>query len=89
MRLVHISHLASIALCGLLEHQCKIKIIQSMLERVQICRRCWKTNECAGAEGQQTTAEDKQGTHHEQLSLNIKTVVDHSGNDKVLRFKGM
>ncbi len=40
------------------------------MERVQICRRCWKTEECAG-----------------QLSLNIKTVVDHPGNDTVLRFR--
>ncbi len=53
------------------------KIIQSMLERVQICRRCWKTKECAGAGG---TAQDQQGTH-EQLSQNRKTVVDHPGND--------
>jgi len=72
MRPVHISYLASIALCGLLEHQCMLspfvivtheslncpqcekmhfKIIQSMLERIQIC---WKTKECAGAEEQQT-----------------------------------
>ncbi len=26
-----------------------LKIIQSLLERVQICRKCWKTKECAGA----------------------------------------
>ncbi len=32
------------------------------------------------------TAQDKQGTH-EQLSQNMKTVVDHPGNDR--RFKGM
>ncbi len=25
------------------------KIIQSLLERVQVCRRCWKTKERAGA----------------------------------------
>ncbi len=28
-----------------------LKIIQSLLERVQICRKCWKTKECAGAGG--------------------------------------
>ncbi len=47
-----------------------LKIIQLLLERIQICR-CWKTKECA---------QDQQGTH-EQLSQNIKTVVDHPGND--------
>ncbi len=26
-----------------------LKIIQSLLERVQICRRCWKTKECVGS----------------------------------------
>ncbi len=31
-----------------------LKIIQSLLERVQICRRCWETKESAGAEEQQT-----------------------------------
>ncbi len=25
-----------------------LKIIQSLLERVQICKRCWKTEEYAG-----------------------------------------
>ncbi len=34
------------------------------------------------------TVQDKQGTH-EQLSLNKKTSVDHSGNNIVLRIKGM
>jgi len=28
-----------------------LKIIQSLLERVQICKRCWKTEEFAGAGG--------------------------------------
>ncbi len=28
-----------------------LKIIQSLLERVQICRKYWKTKECAGAGG--------------------------------------
>ncbi len=28
-----------------------IKIIQLLLERDQIFRKCWKTKECAGAEG--------------------------------------
>ncbi len=27
-----------------------LKVIQSRLERVQICRRCCKTEECAGHE---------------------------------------
>ncbi len=25
-----------------------LKLIQSLLERVQICKRCWKTEESAG-----------------------------------------
>ncbi len=54
-----------------------LKIIQSLFERVQICRRCWKTKECAGAGG---TAQNQQWTH-EQLSQNIKTVMDHPGNN--------
>ncbi len=53
-----------------------LKIIQSLLERVHICRRCWKT----GAGGFFLTAQDQQGTR-EQLSQNIKTVVDHPEND--------
>ncbi len=57
-----------------------LKIIQSLLERVQICRRCWKIKECAGAGGFFWSAQDQQETH-EQLSQNIKTVVDHPGND--------
>ncbi len=28
-----------------------LKIIQSLLERVQICTRCWKTEESAGPGG--------------------------------------
>ncbi len=28
-----------------------LKIIQSQLEMVQICKRCWKTEESAGHEG--------------------------------------
>jgi len=27
-----------------------LKVIQSLLERVQICKRCWKTEEFAGPE---------------------------------------
>ncbi len=79
-------------------HQCEkmdLKIIQSLLERVHICRRCWKTKNVQELEDfseeqqtEATTAQDKQGTH-EQLSQNIKTVVDHPGNNTVLRFKGM
>ncbi len=44
-----------------------LKIIQSFLEIVQICRRCWKTS------SGQRTAQDKQGTR-EQLSQNLKTL---------------
>ncbi len=61
-----------------------LKIIQSLLERVHICRGCWKTKNVQELED---SAQDKQGTH-EQLSQNIKTVVDHPGNNTV-RFKGM
>ncbi len=56
-----------------------LKIIQSLLERVQICRRCWKTKECAGAGGF-FSAQDQRRTH-EQISQHRKTAVDHPGND--------
>ncbi len=62
-----------------------LKIIQSLLERVQICRRCWKTEESAGHGGifwrtvLSLTVQNKQGTH-EQPSLNKRTLVDHPGN---------
>ncbi len=62
-----------------------LKITQSLLERVQIYKRCWKTAECAGAGGffwrtvLSLTAQNKQGTR-EQPSQNIKTVVVHPGN---------
>ncbi len=78
------------ALCGLLEHQymfspsvivmhessivLDFKIItntQKMLENQRKCRR-----QRAGS----LTVQHKRRTH-EQLSLNIKTVVDHPGND--------
>jgi len=62
-----------------------LKIIQSLLERVQICKKSLKTEESAGP-GRlfwrflgSFTAQDKQGTH-EQPSQNKKTVVDHPGN---------
>ena len=71
-----------------------LKIIQSLLERVQICKKCWKTEESAGPGDffwrteLSLTAQNKQGTH-EQPSQNKKTVVDHPGNHTVLRIKGM
>ena len=55
-----------------------LKIIQSLLERVQIHKKCWKTKEFVGPEGffwrtaGSLTVQDKQGTH-EQLSVNKKT----------------
>ncbi len=71
-----------------------LKIIQSLLERVQNPQKCWKTKEFVGAEGffrrttDSLTVQDKQGTR-EQLSLNKKTAADHSGNNTVLRIKHM
>ncbi len=65
-----------------------LKIIQSLLERVQICKRCWKTEDSAGHGGfiwrtvLSSTVQNKQGTH-EQPSLNKRTVVDHPGNHKL------
>ncbi len=44
-----------------------LKIIQSLLERVQIHKKCWKTKEFVGAEGFFLSFQDKQGTV-EQLS---------------------
>jgi len=55
-----------------------LKIIQSLLERVQICKRCWKSEESAGPGGffrrteLSLTAQSKQGTH-EQPSQNKQT----------------
>ncbi len=55
-----------------------LKIIQSLLERVQICKRCWKTEDSAGHGGffwrtvLSLTVQIKQGTH-EQPSQNKKT----------------
>ncbi len=57
-----------------------LKIIQSLLERVQICRNRWKTKECAGAVGFFWRTADS-WTAQQQLSLNRKTVVDHPGNN--------
>ncbi len=54
--------------------------------KVKVCRRCWKNKECAEAGGffwrtsGSWTALDQQGTH-EQQPQNIKTVLDHPGND--------
>ncbi len=67
-----------------------LKIMQSLLERVQICRKSWKTKECAEA-GRfvliTVNAQDQQGTH-EQLSQNRKTAVDHPGNDTLYKIQG-
>ncbi len=54
-----------------------LKTIQSMLERVQMHKQCWKTKSFVGAEGfflrtaDSLTVQDKQGTH-DQLSLNTQ-----------------
>ncbi len=62
-----------------------LKIIQSLLERVQICKRCWKTEDSAGHGGffwrtvLSWTVQNKQETH-EQPTQNKRTVVDHPGN---------
>ncbi len=54
-----------------------LKIIQSLLERVQIHKNAWKTKEFVGPEGffwrtaGSLTVQDKQGTH-EQPSLKKK-----------------
>ncbi len=44
-----------------------LKIIQSLLQMVQICKRCWKTEDSTGHGGTHV----KQGTH-EQPSQNKK-----------------
>ncbi len=55
-----------------------LKIRQSLLERVQICKRCWKTEESAGHGGffwrtvLSSTVQNKQGTH-EQPTQNKQT----------------
>ncbi len=62
-----------------------LKIIQSLLERVQICNRCWKTEGSTERGGfvwrtvLSSTVQNKQGTH-EQPTQNKRTVVDHPGN---------
>ncbi len=70
-----------------------LKIIPSLLERVQICRRCWKTEDSAGHGGffwrtalnltVQNKTRDSWTTIRKQ-----KTVMDHPGNHTVLRTKG-
>ncbi len=71
-----------------------LKIIQSLLERVQIHKNAekpknlWKLKDFFRRTAGSLTVQDKQGTH-EQLSLNKKTSVDHSGNNTVLRIKRM
>ncbi len=56
-----------------------LKIIQSLLERVQICKRCWKTEESAGHGGffwrteLSLTVQNKQGTHEQPSQKNKKT----------------
>ncbi len=62
-----------------------LKIIQSLLERVQMSKRCWQTEESAGRGGffwrteLSLTVQNKPETH-EQPSQIKKTVVDHPGN---------
>jgi len=62
-----------------------LKIIQSLLKMVQICKRCWKIQEFAGPGGffwrteLGLTAQNKQGTHA-QPSQNKQPVVDYPGN---------
>ncbi len=55
--------------------------MQKMMENQRICRswRIFPKN------SRHLNAQDQQGTH-EQLSQNRKTVVDHPGNETVLRF---
>ncbi len=73
-----------------------LKIIQSLLERVEEHKnaRKQKEDDFVGAEwffwrtADSLTVQDKQGTH-EQLSLNKKTSVDHSGTNTLLRIMGM
>ncbi len=71
-----------------------LKIIQSLLERVQIHKNdgkpkyVWEAEGFFGRTADSLTVQDKQETH-EQLSLNKKTSVDHSGNNTVLRIKRM
>ncbi len=70
-----------------------LKIIQSLLERVQIHKNAgkpnnlWELNDFSEERADSLIVQDKQGTH-EQLSLN-NTAVDHSGNSTVLRIKRM
>ncbi len=71
-----------------------LKIIQSLLERVQVYKNAGKPKYVWEAEGffwrtaDSLTVPDKQETH-EQLSLNKKTSVDHLGNNTLLRIKHM
>ncbi len=61
-----------------------LKIIQSLLERVQIHKNAGNQIICDSL-----AVQDKQGTH-EQLSLNRKhTAVDHLDNNTVLGIKGV
>ncbi len=61
-----------------------LKIIQSLLERVQICKNAGKLQnlqnvEDLSEEQLSSTVQNKQGTH-EQPTQNKRTVVDHPGN---------
>ncbi len=59
-----------------------LKIVQLPLERVETCKRCWKTEESAGHGGffwrtvLSLTVQNKQWTH-EQPSQNKKTAMNH------------
>ncbi len=64
-----------------------LKIIQSLLKRVQICKRCWKREESAGHGGfswrtvLRLTVQNKQETHEQPSQKSCKkTIVDHPGN---------
>ncbi len=77
-----------------------LKIIQSLLERIQIHKNVgkpknlWDLKDFSEEQQAVLTVQDKQGTH-EQLSLKHKKTTtkknscDHSGNNTVLRIKCM
>ncbi len=73
-----------------------LKIIQSLLERVQICKRCLKTKEPAGIYSEEQCPVELFRTnkglmynhHNPPPPQKKKTAVDHPGNHTVLRTKG-
>jgi len=54
------------------------------LVRIQICRRCWKSKECAGAGGFFLMNNHYKQKQQQQQQQKKKTVVDHSGNDHTI-----